>query len=80
MYVYKIIRLIIIAVIIIYMSGCIWYLLSSSINTTESDLKNSFIAQYFTDNNITENSDRLIASCYFAVVTLSTAGYGDFTA
>lgn len=79
MYVYKIFRLIIIAIIIIYFTGCVWYLIVSSVNTTDADIQASFINKYFETPGITDNSDRLIATCYFAMVTLTTAGYGDFT-
>jgi Ion channel len=78
MYSYKIFRLIIIAVIIIYFAGCMWYLISANVNNTRDDLANSFITTYFTDRNITSNSDRLVIACYFAVSTLTTAGYGDY--
>lgn len=78
MYCYKIFRLIIIAIIIIYFAGNIWYLLASNVNITDADQQNGFIQFYFENNNIDSNSDRLIACCYFAIVTLTTCGYGDF--
>ena len=76
MYSYKIFRLIIIAIIITYFIGCFWYLISSSFNSVE-DQQYSFVAIYFDDNTTTY--DRLIISCYFALTTLSTVGYGDLT-
>jgi len=33
------------------------------------------VAKYFKD--VPEDYDRLIISCYFALTTLSTVGYGD---
>ena len=78
MYSYKIFRLIIIAIIIIYFTGCAWYLLSTTMNVSEDDINSSFVTTYFESKNITNNSDRLIATCYYAIVTLTTAGYGDF--
>jgi potassium channel len=78
MYTYKIFRLVIMAVIIIYFAGCVWYLVSQMVNTTKEDEAASFVQTYFVSNNITANSDRLMASCYYAVTTLTTTGYGDF--
>jgi hypothetical protein len=79
MYCYKIFRLVIMAVIIIYFAGCIWYLVSQMVNAgSEEDEAASFVQTYFVNNNITENGDRLMATCYFAVTTLTTTGYGDF--
>ena len=79
MYIYKIFRLVIMAVIIIYFAGCIWYLVSQMVNKGNSKYENSgFVETFFVNKNITENSDRLMATCYFAMTTLTTTGYGDF--
>ena len=86
MYSYKIFRLIIIAVVIVYFSGCVWYFISTYVNTSPDDIERSFIHKYFeagsggiNGTNVTaSNGDRLIATCYFAMTTLTTAGYGDF--
>jgi hypothetical protein len=43
MYTYKIFRLVIMAVIIIYFVGCIWYLVSQMVNTTNEDKAASFV-------------------------------------
>ena len=43
MYTYKIFRLVIMAVIIIYFVGCIWYLVSQMVNTTKEDKAASFV-------------------------------------
>ncbi|CDW72458.1 cation channel family protein [Stylonychia lemnae] len=74
MYSYKIFRLIIIAIIITYFVGCFWYLISSNLNS-DDNYDQSFVAKYFVD--VPEDYDRLIISCYFALTTLSTVGYGD---
>ena len=76
-YIYKIVRLIIVAIIITYFIGCFWYF---------------FIVMYTEDNDVTkinfisyngldemDNNKKLIISCYFALTTLSTVGYGDFS-
>lgn len=48
------------------------------VNKTKEDQANSFVQFYFNNNNITANSDRLMATCYYAMTTLTTSGYGDF--
>ena len=77
MYSYKIIRLIIIAIIITYSVGCLWYFFVSSVNT-EADIrdKKTFITYHKIDQ-VKDTYTRLIISCYFALTTLSTVGYGD---
>lgn len=79
MYSYKIFRLVVIGVVIVYFAGNIWYLMCSVVNVNPEDDANGFIAHYFDSNSIASNYDRLIACCYFAMVTLTTCGYGDFT-
>jgi hypothetical protein len=74
LYVYKIIRLIIIAIIITYFVGCFWWLFCS--NYTSNDSENTFI-NYFNLNDLDEFY-QLTISCYYALTTLSTVGYGDF--
>lgn len=74
MYSYKIFRLIVIAVIITYFVGCFWYLISDSLN--EKGDPNTFIKRF--DLEERSDYDKLIISCYFALVTLSTVGYGDY--
>ena len=76
MYAYKIFRLIIIALIITYFIGCLWYTISSNMNTSNPTFIN------YTDftNVIDEKTmwERFIISWYFALTTLSTVGYGDY--
>jgi hypothetical protein len=73
MYGYKIFRLFIIAFIITYFSGCLWYLIVSVYDDKE---QNSFYYKFKLDEK--DNQSRLIISCYFALTTLATVGYGDF--
>jgi hypothetical protein len=77
MYSYKIFRLIVIDLTIVYFAGNIWYLMCSAVNVKPEDNDIGFITHYFSE--IPLNSDRLVACCYFAMVTLTTCGYGDFT-
>jgi hypothetical protein len=77
MYVYRIFRLIIIAIIITYFIGCFWYMTSKDLNYQSSkDANNTFITYY--DLPSKTNYHKLVISCYFALTTLSTVGYGDF--
>ena len=73
MYVYKIIRLIIIAVIITYFIGCFWFYYCNIEVTDDTDT-------FVTFNSLDENIDvfQLVVSCYYALTTLSTVGYGDY--
>ena len=74
-YVYKVIRLIIIAITLTYFLGCLWYYLTKA-NPSGEEI-NTFYVKYelakFTSTR------RLIICCYFALTTLSTVGYGDLT-
>ena len=73
LYTYKIVRLIILAGFITYFAGCSWYFISSTFN---GDNKRTFLTVFNFDK--LEPFDKLVISCYFALVTLSTVGYGDF--
>ena len=76
LYVYKIIRLIIIAMIITYFIGCVWWqvcITSSSFNPGYN-----FIEYNELSSETTPVIKQLIISCYYALTTLSTVGYGDF--
>ena len=74
MYGYKIFRLFIIAFIITYFSGCVWYYIIETYKDEET--KNSF---YYKNNlDKQDNTSKLIISCYFALTTLATVGYGDY--
>lgn len=72
LYIYQIIRLITIAIIITYFIGCFWWYFCGS----QIELDNSFI----THNDLRGKDEfyQLAVSCYFALTTLSTVGYGDY--
>lgn len=77
MYVYRIFRLIIIAIIFTYFIGCFWYMSSEVLNyETSKDEDGTFITKF----GLEDLSDyhKLVISCYFALTTLSTVGYGDY--
>jgi len=73
-YVYKIIRLIIIAITLTYFLGCTWYYITSN-NFFEDPIEDTFYGYYELEKYA--NSRRLVICCYFALTTLSTVGYGD---
>lgn len=73
-------KLMLIAVIATYFLGCFWFVMSSK----QNDIFSIFISEgedvtWYTEFEIdTMNwSEQLITSCYFALTTLSTVGYGD---
>ena len=77
LYVYKIFRLIIIAIIITYFIGCIWFMFCNIYNDQpDSPMPNSFIKKNELDKE--DQTHQLIISCYYALTTLSTVGYGDY--
>ena len=74
MYAYRIIRLIIIAIIITYFVGCFWYFVSNELNP--ADTEDTFVKVFELED--ASNYRKVIVSCYFALTTLSTVGYGDY--
>ena len=77
LYGFKIFRLIIIAILNTYLCGCLWYMLCSYINTDESVKNRETFLTTFNIDKIKDPSTQMIISCYFALTTLSTVGYGD---
>lgn len=74
-YVYKVVRLILIATVLTYFLGCFWYFI-----ITEPGFHDDQVG-FYEEYNIDELSlpRRLVLCCYFALTTLSTVGYGDLT-
>lgn len=73
-YIYKIIKLIIFALLLTYFCGCLWYLLCR--------LNPFKYAITFADHPNVKTKfgiSRMIVCCYFALTTLATVGYGDIT-
>jgi len=78
-YIYHIFRLILIALIITYFIGCIFFFLSTHFNLS-ADIEAG--ATFVLANNLDGNerwsdTEKLILICYFALTTFSTVGYGD---
>ena len=78
LYVYNIMRLIIIAIMITYFIGCIVYFISNEFNLdVDVEEGNTFI-KAFNLETLQSDKQRLIVCCYFALTMLSTVGYGDY--
>ena len=73
-YVYKIIRLIIIAITLTYFLGCLWYYITFK-NFFGDAVESTFYGVYELEKFA--KIRRLVMCCYFALTTLSTVGYGD---
>lgn len=71
-YIYKIIKLIVFAILLTFFCGCFWHYLCKW-NPFKYEV--TFIQH----PNVVEKKgiSRLIVSCYFALTTLATVGYGD---
>ena len=74
-YCFKIFRLFIIAFIITYFCGCVWYIL---VDQTQDSEPLTFFNKYNFDP--VDNTGRLIISSYYSLTTLATVGYGDYLA
>jgi CRP-like cAMP-binding protein len=74
-YIYKVIRLILIATTLTYFMGCLWYFITSNnyINPGPTTFYNKYSLSDYPDHR------KLIMCCYFALTTLATVGYGDLT-
>ena len=80
LYMYNMFRLIIIALIITYFIGCVFYFISNELNLIEIPGKQlvTFI-DAFGLLDIESDMKKLVKMCYFALTTLSTVGYGDMS-
>jgi len=74
-YVYKVVRLILIATVLTYFLGCFWYFVITTYDFHNGEL--GFFEKYSLDDLSLPR--RLVLCCYFALTTLSTVGYGDLT-
>ena len=80
-YVFKIFRLVIIASILTYIFGCLWYIVCKSIYEDQAYIKSSKKTFYSEYNLYNEKSrKKLILCCYFVLTALTTVGYGDINA
>lgn len=73
LYIYKICKLVIIALLLTYFIGCVWFLLS---RWNPFNYRNSF-KDFVVDKVPDSSFKQLVVTCYFTLTTLSTVGYGD---
>ncbi|CAI2386506.1 unnamed protein product [Moneuplotes crassus] len=74
LYCLKILRLVLVAIVITYFIGCFWFFISSELQPGSDD--DTFVKSF--ELNEEDSFRKLIVSCYFALTTLSTVGYGDY--
>ena len=81
-YFFKIIRLMIMATILAYILGCIWYLICLSVFENRFSMGYPEEDTFFTKNKLYKIPPlkRLVLSCYYILTGLTTVGYGDFNA
>lgn len=79
LYVYKIVRLVLLAVFITYFIGCTWWGLCNNFDKDGEMSFKKFNAAYFNDRKGNEDEMKILVICmYYALATLSTVGYGDY--
>ena len=77
-YVYKVIRLIIIAITLTFILGCLWFYITDNQNYIwETPEGETFYSTFDLGKYKDDKLRQLIICCYFALTTLSTVGYGD---
>jgi len=81
-YFFKIIRLMIMASILAYVLGCVWYLICLSVFHNRFDMGYPEEDTFFTKHQLYKKTplQRLALSCYYVLTGLTTVGYGDFNA
>ena len=85
LYVYRVVRLIIIAFVITFFLGCLWFRISySQVDFTNDDYKEDD-STWFTNFKMWKTNEynsllyvQFITSIYFSLTVLSTVGYGDY--
>ena len=77
MFIYENIRLVIIAVLMVYFIGSFNYMISDKFNHENDEKSESTFIDVF-DFRDHHMRDRLIISCYYSLTMLSTVGYGDY--
>ena len=71
---FQVIRLIVGTSMVVYFGACLWYVVSEK--QPESILK-TFITVHLKNYDCSMTNEKLIATMYFIMTTISTVGYGD---
>ena len=81
-YFFKIVRLMIMASVLTYVLGCIWYLICLYVFDNRFKMGYPEEGTFFTQYKIYKKTPlkRLALSCYYVLTGLTTVGYGDFNA
>ena len=81
-YFFKIIRLMIMASILAYVLGCVWYLICLNVFRNRFNMGYPEEETFFTQYKIYKKAPlkKLVLSCYYVLTGLTTVGYGDFNA
>ena len=81
-YFFKIVRLMIMASILAYVLGCVWYLICLNIFNNRFSIGYPESRTFFTEYKIYQKSPlkKLMLSCYYVLTGLTTVGYGDYNA
>ena len=81
-YFFKIVRLMIMASILAYILGCVWYLICLSVFNNRFRIGFPEAKTFFTEYKIYKKTPlkRLMLSCYYVLTGLTTVGYGDYNA
>lgn len=81
-YFFKIVRLMIMASILAYVLGCVWYLICLSVFNNRFSIGYPQEKTFFTEYKIYQKTPlkKLMLSCYYVLTGLTTVGYGDYNA
>ena len=81
-YFFKIVRLMIMASILAYVLGCVWYFICLSIFNHRFSIGYPESKTFFTEYKIYQKTPikKLMLSCYYVLTGLTTVGYGDYNA
>ena len=81
-YFFKIVRLMIMASILAYVLGCVWYLICLSVFNHRFSIGYPESETFFTKYKIYQKTPlkKLMLSCYYVLTGLTTVGYGDYNA
>lgn len=84
-YLYRVFRLILLAINLLYFLGCFWYAVVVSCNDLDDEIISKFrcfaaIQPNGVDSKFSDydNLNKLVVSIYFILTTLATVGYGDY--
>ncbi|CDW71925.1 cation channel family protein [Stylonychia lemnae] len=77
MNIFQIFSLVLTTITILYFLGCIWYIISDTLNTDYNINNDISYVETFGQDQYTNDYERFITSSYFIITTLAVIGYGD---